>query len=290
MNDQNSSQFKIGADEESPDSLFQAEIADQRVDKLNQRLTIFAILIPCLVCIILFVYYLDMKKRFITVQGAGEKNVQNLSENLESTYASQSQRFAKLEETINNKISSIEKSTALLKKNLEKLEKDDKAINKTLKKIIASKSEKKDVNRAIAETNKKLDPIQTDLTKFTSDFKQELERVSGTVDATNRKIDKFQADLATLSSDLIGPKELALALKAEQIIYQRKLTQTSKNLEDQIAATRKALKELDRLLKLSKLQRPVKSEGSVTAEKLEVKPASPETSPEFGKIIEQDIQ
>jgi predicted nucleic acid-binding Zn-ribbon protein len=191
---------------------------------------------------------------------------------------------------INNKISSIEKSTALLKKNLENLENADKAINKTLKKIIASKSEKKDVNKAIAETNKKLDPIQTDLTKYTSDFKQELEKLSGTVDETNRKIDKFQADLATLSSDLIGPKELALALKAEQIVYQRKLTQTSKNFENQIAATRKALKELDRRLKLSNLQQSVKSEGSVPAEKLEVEPASPETPPESGKIFEQDIQ
>ncbi len=287
MNDQNSSQFKIGADEESPDSLFQAEIADQRIDKLNQRLTLFSILIPCLVCIILFVYYLDMKKRFITVQGAGEKNVQNLSEDLESSYASQSLRFAKLEETINNKFSSIEKSTALLKKNLEK---EDKAINKTLKKINSSKSEKKDVNRAIAAINKKLDPIQTDLTKFTSDFKQELERLFEAVDEVNTKIDKFQADLSTLSSDLIDPTELALALKAEQIIYQRKLTQTSKNLENQIAATRKALKELDRLLKLSNKQQSMKSEGSVPAEKPAVKPASTETPPEPGKIFEQDIQ
>jgi uncharacterized coiled-coil DUF342 family protein len=128
--------------------------------------------------------------------------------------------------------------------------------------------------------NKKLDPIQTDLTKFTSEFKQELEKLSGTVDEVNTKIDKFQTDLSTLSSDLIDTKELALALKAEQMTYQRKLVQTSKNLENQIAAVRKTVKELDRLLKLSKEPQPVKSKGAEPVDK----------PPEPGKILEQDIQ
>lgn len=285
MKDQKSSHFKIGTDEESPDSLFQAEITDQRVDKLSQRLTLITILIPCLICILLFVAYLDVKKRFITVKGSGAKDISNISENLKSNYSSISVQFAKLEESIANKILTIEKTIATLDGNLKKT-------NKLLNKIKSSKSDKKELSGAISKIEKKIVPIRKDLKKVVSDiknvdtvFREDLAKLTRSINNTNTAIKKWETEISTLSSDKIDQKTLDLTLKVEQQSYLEKLNQTSKNLENKLSSIQKKIKELEKKRATpppSSQQKPKPIPSEKPADKLPV--------PEPGKIIEQDIQ
>ena len=254
MNDQQSSHFRIGEDEESPDSLFQEEITDRRVDKLSQRLTLIAILVPCLVCIMLFAAYLDVKKRFITVEGSGEKEVLNLSKNIESSYSSLSVQFAKLDETLRTRVSDIEKAVDSMKNDLGRT---DSSLANTVKSIQSSKAGKKDLARAVTKINKKFVPIREDLKKIVTyiqqleaNLKQDVENLAGSVKQANSNIKNLETEVSTLSTAKIDQKAFELALKVEQKSYLQKLNQTSKDLEDKIASTQKKITDLERLLKL----------------------------------------
>ena len=111
MDNNESSGFKMSIDDKSPDSELQEEIDDLRISKLSQRITLVTILIPTLIGILLLVAYLDMKKKVDKTFNAEAKQVQNLSQNLESKFSSLSLQFAKLEDTFAKKILSLEKET-----------------------------------------------------------------------------------------------------------------------------------------------------------------------------------
>ena len=136
--------FQIGTEEENPDTLLQSEISDRRVDKLSQRVTFIAILIPCIVILIMVFGYFDIKKRFVAIEGSGEKDVQNLSENIESSYSSLSVQFAKLEKSIQEKTAAIERETGALKKDISK-------VNASIKRLDSSKASRKELKNLIAK-------------------------------------------------------------------------------------------------------------------------------------------
>ena len=294
MNDQQSSHFKIGEDEESPDSLFQEEITERRVDKLSQRLTLIAILIPCLVCIMLFAAYLDVKKRFINVEGSGEKEVLNLSKNIESSYSSLSVQFAKLDETLRTRVSDIEKAVDSMKNDLGRT---DSSLANTVKSIQSSKAGKKDLARAVTKINKKFVPIREDLKKIVTyiqqleaNLKQDVENLAGSVKQANSNIKNLETEVSTLSTAKIDQKAFELALKVEQKSYLQKLNQTSKDLEDKIASTQKKITDLERLLKLIEEKQATKPLVPAPPQQKAEKPAEKPTPPPPGKIIEQDIE
>ena len=62
MKEENSPEFQFNGDDQDPDELYQEEMKDLRVEKLNQRITLFSILLPCLLVIILYFGYRDLKK------------------------------------------------------------------------------------------------------------------------------------------------------------------------------------------------------------------------------------
>ena len=47
-------EFKFSADDQDPESFYQEEIKDLRVEKLSQRITLFSILLPILIGVAIF--------------------------------------------------------------------------------------------------------------------------------------------------------------------------------------------------------------------------------------------
>ena len=84
MTEDKSSDFKFRIDEESPDSVFQDEIRELRLEKLSKRVTIVSILIPCLIGGLIAIAYLDLKKRVFINQDTGAKTVQGLSKDMDA--------------------------------------------------------------------------------------------------------------------------------------------------------------------------------------------------------------
>ena len=112
MNAKKSKEFNFNeiGDEEYPDSLYQEEMKDLRVEKINQRVTIITILLPCLIGVILFIAYRDLTGRVSQSEFSGSKEVQALSEELEEKFKNIATQFTTVQTSLNEKITPIEKT------------------------------------------------------------------------------------------------------------------------------------------------------------------------------------
>ncbi|MFC1857142.1 hypothetical protein ACFL9U_03840 [Thermodesulfobacteriota bacterium] len=296
MNDQNPPNFTIGTEDESPETLIREEIADRRLDKLGQKLTLISILIPCMLCIIIFLAYLDIKKRFVIVEGTGAREFKNLSENLESSNTSLSVQFAKLQESLAKQNDAFEKTTAGIENRLKKA-------NKDLDNLKSKKADRKKLSTEISKIKKSFSKMDEELKQMSSSLesiqtqiKDEVAQLYEVTDQSNTEILKNKTSIVALAVDRIDQKKLDLALKAEQKNYQLNLSKASKELQKQIEYNLKKLKELEGQLKSAPTTAPVKTDPTATPEKPKPtvaappKPTGTPEKPQPGTIIEQDIE
>ena len=69
MNEKNdASRFTIRDGEAEPDTIYIADAENLRIEKLSTRVTLVAVLIPCLLVVVLAIAYLDIKNRVINTQ------------------------------------------------------------------------------------------------------------------------------------------------------------------------------------------------------------------------------
>ena len=271
MTDNDNSRFKIRLDDEIPDSGFQEELEDQRLKKLSRRITLVSILIPCLIGVILFVAYLDIKKRIAGMHNTGE----TLSQDLGARVSSLDIMHAK-------QIHSINKTTSSMQKELNEATTAIKYIRS------ARRTDNKKFNGSIDKIEKKLESAYKDIEiaasrikVLDSGFKKELTDLNKGLDKTRKELSKLQADIAAMSSEKIDKKMFDLALKKEQKVYQQKLNKIAKDLEDKIKSIQKSLK---------KLKKPAPSSLPAPKPAPSKKPAPETAAPKPGDIIEQDIK
>ena len=264
MTDNENSRFKIRLDDETPDSGFQEEIENQRLKKLSRRITLVSILIPCLICVILFVAYLNIKKRISGMHSTGETFSQDLGARLSS-----------LDIIHAKQIDSINKTTSSLQKELNEATTAIKYIRS------ARKADNKKFNSSTDKIEKKLESACKDfeiaaskLKILDSGFKKDLTDLSKGLDKARKELSKLQADIAALSSAKIDKKIFDITIKKEQKVFQQKLDKTAKDLEDKIESIQKSLKKVK---KTSASSQPSSKPASETA------PLKP------GDIIEHNI-
>ncbi len=114
------SRFTLRGGEDVQNSIYISDAENLRIEKLSTRVTLVAVLIPCLLVIVLAVAYLDIKNRVINTQNTGSMGVQNLSKDLESRFSNLSLKQAKLEDQFAANSKSLETTTAALQVNLQK--------------------------------------------------------------------------------------------------------------------------------------------------------------------------
>ena len=126
MKEENPPEFKFNSDDQDPDIMYQEELKELRVEKLGQRITLMAILLPCLLGVILYFGYRDLTGRVSKSQDSGSLEIQRLSSEVETlskqfndklinfstTLSTQDKDF---ETTLSEKISAINKSNDALK-------------------------------------------------------------------------------------------------------------------------------------------------------------------------------
>ena len=296
MNDQNPPNFTIGNEDESPESLIREEITDRRLGKLSLKLTLVSILIPCMLCIIIFLAYQDIKKRFVIVEGTGAREFKNLSENLESSSTSLSVQFAKLQESLAKQNDAFKKTTAGIENKQKKANKDldDLKSKKVDRKKLSAEISK--INKSFSNMDEELKQISSSLESIRTQIKDEVAQLYEVMDQSNTEILKIETSIVALTADKIGQKKLDLALKAEQKNYQLYLREASKKLQKQIEYNLKKLKELEGQLKSVPTMAPAKTDPTATPEKPKSattpppKPAGTPEKPQPGTIIEQDIE
>ena len=120
MTDKESQSFKIRLDDDELETGTKDGIGDLQVKKLNKRLTLFAVLIPCLIAVLLIFAYIDLKNRMTNIHATESTEVQNLSQDIESRLSALSLETAKLKDSIRTESDSLKKKDVLLSIDLDK--------------------------------------------------------------------------------------------------------------------------------------------------------------------------
>ena len=122
--------FKFRMDEVSPDAILREDLQDSRIDKLGKKLVITAVVIPCIIGVVLFFLYFDLKKRVIQGQDVDSKSFQNITRDLDSRSGDLITRLETVEGALANRDSEIEKRIDSVKFRLYKAENRIKNVNK----------------------------------------------------------------------------------------------------------------------------------------------------------------
>ncbi len=274
MAEKDPTKFRIRIDDESPDTGFEEEIKDRRIEKLSQRITFVSILIPCLIAVILFVAYLDIKKRVGSMHSTGEA----VSQDLGSRIASVSEKQAKLEDMLAKRIEPVEKTILSLQTELKEATTAIRYIRS------ARKADNKTLKGAIAGIEKGLGPVRKDLKNAASRIKaldKNLTNFGKKLDKAKNDLNKMQADISLLSSAKIDRKALDNALNSNQKIYEQKLKQSADDLANKVESIRKRIKKIE--MSMSSIAVPAKPIPLK-------KPAEKIVVPPPGTFIEEDIK
>ena len=300
MNAKKSKEFNFNeiGDDEYPDSLYQEEMKDMRVEKINQRVTIITILLPCLIGVILFIAYRDLTGRVSQTEFTGSKEVQALSEELEEKFKNIAAQFTTLQTSLDEKITPIEQTISGLNEKLNKLNKINESLKQnldesgtTLKTIGASKVDKKEHAVAIEKINSSLSlirkdlealvPINKDIRSLSTEMQaiderltKELTSFSETMARSENNFSQIQTDLAKLADRKLDKASLELEILKARKNYKRTLDETVVNLERRMDALLKRVKKLERNLR--------QLEAAATQTKTS-------KTPKTGVITEQEI-
>lgn len=301
MNAKESKEFNFNeiGDDEYPESLYQEELNDLRVEKINQRVTIITILLPCLIGVILFIAYRDLTGRVSQSEFSGSKEVQALSEELEDKFKNIATQFTTVQASLDERITPIEKTITDLNENFKKLNIIDENLKQnldksgtTLKTISASKVDKKEHAAAIEKINKSLSlirkelealaPINNDIRSLSSEMqaidqrlKKDLTSLSETMAKSDNDLIQIQNDLAKLADRKLDKASLELEILKARKNYERTLDETVIKLDRRMDSLLKKIKQLERNL------RQLEAAATQTA--------TPKT-PKTGEIIEQEIK
>lgn len=231
MNENDKSDFKIGMDDESQDHLFQEEMENIRIEKLSNRITFISVLMLCLIAIIFFLAYLDIKKRLATVHDTGTTEVKNLSKDVEEKLSDLISKHKQLKDSL----SKIENHTSSLQAKLNETTTAIKYIRS------ARKTDNKGFNDSISKIEKKSSSISNDLKNVSSElktfdtkFNKKLADLSKTADKISAELNKLKSDISKLSAVIVDKKTLDSAFKNEQKLYDQKLNQLKRNIEKKI--------------------------------------------------------
>lgn len=300
MNTKESKEFNFDeiGDDEYPDSLYQEEMKDLRLEKINQRITIITILLPCLIGVILFIAYRDLTSRVSRSEFSGSKEVQALSEELEEKFKNIATQFTAIETTLDEKIKPIEKTLTDLKADLKKLNNIDENLKQnldksasTLKTISASKVDKKEHAAAIekindslalirkdldalAPINKEISSLSSEMQAFDNRFKEELSSFSQKTTKTDNDLIQIKTDLENLADRKLDKTSLELEFLKARKNFERTLDETVIKLDRRMDSLLKRIKQLDRNMR--------QLEQTATQTKTT-------KSPKTGEIQEQEI-
>jgi DNA repair exonuclease SbcCD ATPase subunit len=255
-------EFRFNADDQEPDEFYNEEMKDLRVEKLNQRITLISILLPCLIAVIIYFGYRDLTGRVHQGRDSGNLEVQKLSNQMEAlskkfnekliafstTLSTQDQNFGN---SISGKLNTINSNIEVLNQSISSLNENLKQTKSVIKKLDAAKADKKSQEAAIAKLKADLDPLKNEFQSLTNirgdiksvsseiknlenQFTEEITKVAENTEKFKKEYDLLQASIASQLSKKIDKAELGvelLMLKKNQSIHSQEITRIIQRLD-----------------------------------------------------------
>ena len=276
MADEFPSGFKFDGDEQEPENFYHEELKDLRVEKLSQRVTLLAILLPCLIGVAIYFGYRDLSGRVSQGYDTESLEVQRLTRELNSLAKDFNDKLITFSTTLSTQGkdlgSSLEGRLAGIGKNIGELQNDVKSLNEHLKKtddtverLNASKADKKSqaveiekINAAIAPLQAELEKLKTldrDVKKFAENFAslesnltRQLSAAEAIAEENKKDYTQIKDSLTKLSGSTIDQDTLALELFKLKKYFQSQISKEVTDLKQRLDALQK---EIDGLEKIS---------------------------------------
>ena len=226
--------FQFRMDEVNPDAILREDLQDSRIDKLGKKLIIMAVVIPCLIGVVLFFLYFDLKKRVIRGQDVDSKTFQNLTRDLDSRSGDLITRLETVEKALSGRDSEIDKRIDSVKFRLYKAENRIKKVNK-------AKADK-------ATLTENLEKVSTQLSGLNTAFTENFEEITAGLFKVRQDVTKLQVDVTTLVKEKIDRQTLADEINRGQQNQEQKLNSLSGSIDKRFASIQKNLKALERQL------------------------------------------
>ena len=284
MNTENDdARFTIRDEESTPDSLYVADAENLRIEKLSTRITLVAVLIPCLLVIVLAIAYLDIKNRVINTQNTGSMGVQNLSKDLESRFSSLSLKQAKIEEELSKTSQTLETATAALQVNLKKSTAEMKRMIDAKPDRSALAAVEKKTDAGIAALRKEVSDLDAALSKFDEELSGQIQIMADGLKQDQGRMDEIESKANQLESEKISKSSMELALGLERLALQEMVKERIREIQQKLSAMDKRIAELHQRLENRRTEAPAPSPEAPAASE----PAAPPSPSK--DIVEQTI-
>jgi hypothetical protein len=273
--------FQFRMDEVSPDAVLREDMQDSRIDKLGRKLILMAVLIPCVIGVVLFFLYLDLKKRVVQGEDVDSKTFQNLSRDLDSRSGDLLTRLETVEGALANRDSEIEKRIDSVKFRLYKAE-------NRIKKVGQAKADKES-QQALAEN---LEKLSTQLAALNTSFSENFDDITAGLFKVRQDVTKLQVDVTTLVKEKIDRQTLAEEISRGQQKQEDKLTTLSGNMNKRFQAIQKDLEALEsQLASVRRSSQPPQSTAPAPTPRTQAGPPSTGSTSQSPSedIVEKDL-
>jgi chromosome segregation ATPase len=240
MQEKDSPKFLLGEDSDVHDGMLQDELQELKMEKLSHRVSLLAILIPCMIGIIVVIAYLDIKDRVTRAQDTGAIGSQKLASDIESKFSSLSLEQAKIKDTL-SKLPSLEDASAFAQSRLKNMQ-------DSLKQMESSSISRNELSQALQDLNAKYEglpaametELQT-LEKENHQLAEEIKELSGRLAQLAESLKKISAEMkgvderiAAMEEGKISKSELDFALRLKEIENKQLLLEAVAPLEKKI--------------------------------------------------------
>lgn len=259
---------EIKIDGERPDATGQDLERSSDVHRLNHRITLFSILIPCVLCGVLLFAYFDIRQRLAQIQTSGSSEVLALSGDLADKIVSLSEQYNTIEKSLADRLAGSMANKKALEKAIAKHSGKVKSTFSVLRKDMDH------LEKAAEEQRIQFDKVASSFDTLRDDLlkqKKEMAGANKAIDAMQDKGRELESVVKDVSEGKVEKKELQSLLKKERASYQ----QTMAVLKKQMASLRD---------EVSRFKKRVEAVGKTnTAGDKDTSSLAP------GQIIEQEI-
>jgi chromosome segregation ATPase len=259
------------------------------VDRLNTRITLLAILLPCLIGALVLYGYLDIKKNVAQVKNVGSTEVKALSKDVVEEVSSLSEQYNKVFTSLSDRVATLEASSVIIKEGLEKQRRElEKMGGAKADKEALSKMEEENAEtvRALGAVQELLNSQALTLDSLNKALEEEMAGVVLAVEAVRGGEKKRDTEIKKLSEGKMDKKAFDEFLKKGRADDESRLSPLKKEIDSAnqgVARLQQQVNMLGRSLQLLQENRTLPDRNPART--------SPSGAPTPGKggIIEQEI-
>jgi len=296
MEHKETSEFKICIDNEHQGHDFHEAKKDLRFEKLNQKVAIISILIPCIIVLLIAYSYFDIRDKISGVHDSGIDEIRKLSKNYDKKISDLSVEYSKLGESFDKRMAAADKTNSSIKSHLENL----------IQNTEETKTDKTEFAGALSALNSQISSLKTDIAAVSTKIKdanvnlsQRISDLSKASVKTEGEFSRLKADISTMLSGKADKKELDLFVRDQLKQYQNELSRLSREFEVKTEAIRKELHDFEKRIESKEIESkavktpPLPALQQIKPESSTKQPASTlpkAVAPRPGAIVEQDLK